>query len=79
MAGNILHSIQGSEHAINQYMSNLKIHKVRPRMLFVPGDLFFFGFVFLLFFFLVETFQILIQCQLVDFEVKRVKKYFSRT
>lgn len=76
MAGNILHSIQGSEHAINQYMSNLKIHKVRPRMLFVPGDLFccFFGF-----FFLVETFQILIQCQLVDFEVKRVKKYFSRT
>lgn len=73
MAGNILHSIQGSEHAINQYMSNLKIHKVRPRMLFVPGDLLFF------FFFLVETFQILIQCQLVDFEVKRVKKYFSRT
>lgn len=73
MAGNILHSIQGSEHAINQYMSNLKIHKVRPRMLFVPGDLFFFCF------FLVETFQILIQCQLVDFEVKRVKKYFSRT
>lgn len=67
MAGNILHSIQGSEHAINQYMSNLKIHKVRPRMLFVHV------------FFLVETFQILIQCQLVDFEVKRVKKYFSRT
>lgn len=76
MAGNILHSIQGSEHAINQYMSNLKIHKVRPRMLFVPGDLFC---CFFWFFFLVETFQILIQCQLVDFEVKRVKKYFSRT
>lgn len=50
MAGNILYSIQGSEHAINHYMSNLKIHKVRTHMPSVPGDLLF----------LVENFQI--QC-----------------
>lgn len=41
MAGNILYSIQGSEHAINHYMSNLKIHKVRTHMPSVPGDLLF--------------------------------------
>lgn len=56
-----------SEHAINHYMSNLKIHKVRTHMPSVPGDLLF----------LVENFQI--QCWLVDFIIQRVKIYFSRT